>query len=156
MSQHSQKKFLIGAAVAAGILSTLASLLNSKDRRDWTDQASDLADQYLDRKEGINKNLLIGTVAGGVVGVTAALLLAPKAGSELIHDLYQPFQKSRKELKSKAKSLKKDISQKISKIKAELKGKKTKKTKTRRTSLKSKAKKGAKTVANAVSAATES
>ncbi|MDA7027268.1 YtxH domain-containing protein [Bacillus sp. CLL-7-23] len=39
-------------------------------------------------KEGMNtKDFFIGTVIGGVVGALTALLLAPKSGKELRHDL---------------------------------------------------------------------
>lgn len=39
----------------------------------------------------MNKNIVLGGVAGGLVGVAAALLLAPKPGSQLIKDVYKPL-----------------------------------------------------------------
>lgn len=39
-----------------------------------------------------NRNFVIGGIAGSLVGAAVALLLAPKAGHDLLHDLSQPFQ----------------------------------------------------------------
>ncbi|MRG87730.1 YtxH domain-containing protein [Salinibacillus xinjiangensis] len=40
------------------------------------------------QNENINsKDFLLGTLIGGIVGASAALLLAPKSGKELRHDL---------------------------------------------------------------------
>jgi gas vesicle protein len=152
MSQNSQKKFLIGAAVAAGVLSTLASILAPKQHKEWGEQAQDLASHLLDKKDRVNKNLLIGTLAGGVVGVTAALLLTPKAGSELLNDLYHPFSHSRREVKSKVKSAKKTLSKKVSKVKADL----TEKVKEKKKAIKDKGEKVKKRVKKSVKHAADS
>lgn len=89
MSDESNNhNLMIGAAVVAGILGTLSALLKTnKAVQCWTDQAKDAACQLMDKSDAVNKNLLIGGVAGGLIGATAALLLAPKAGSELINDI---------------------------------------------------------------------
>jgi gas vesicle protein len=34
-----------------------------------------------------SKNLMVGTLIGSIVGLTAALLLAPKSGADLMRDL---------------------------------------------------------------------
>lgn len=88
MSDESNNhNLIVGAAVVAGILGTLSTLLKSnKTVKCWTDQAKDAACQLMDKGE-VNKNLLIGGVAGGLIGATAALLLAPKAGCELLQDI---------------------------------------------------------------------
>lgn len=150
MSQKSQNKLIIGAAVAAGMLSTLASILAPKHHKNLSEQAHDLASNLYEKKDVVNTNLLIGTVAGGVIGVTAALLLAPKAGSELIEDLYHPFQKARKEVKSKSK----DVSKKASKVKHDVVKKvkeKKKAVKAKASSVKKKVKKAVKNAADATS-----
>lgn len=89
MSDESNNhNLIVGAAVVAGILGTLSALLKSnKTVQCWTDQAKDAACQLMDRGEAVNKTLLLGGVAGGLIGATAALLLAPKAGSELVQDI---------------------------------------------------------------------
>ena len=38
-----------------------------------------------------NHNVLLGGLVGGLIGAAAALLLAPKAGSELIEDIIRTF-----------------------------------------------------------------
>lgn len=87
MSNKYNQNLLIGAAVAAGILGTLTGLLGvKKTNRGWTGQAKDLLDG-----EMVNKNMVLGGVAGGLVGAAAALLLAPKSGAELLHDITHPF-----------------------------------------------------------------
>lgn len=86
------QNLMVGAAVLAGILGTL-SALNRSNRtvKGWTEQAKGVANQVLEKGEAVNKNMLLGGVAGGLIGATAALLLAPKAGSELMKDLAHPF-----------------------------------------------------------------
>ncbi|MBA2369527.1 MAG: YtxH domain-containing protein [Candidatus Protochlamydia sp.] len=39
----------------------------------------------------MNKNIILASLAGGFVGVTTALLFAPKSGSQLIETMYRPF-----------------------------------------------------------------
>ncbi|WP_075883680.1 hypothetical protein [Candidatus Protochlamydia sp. W-9] len=39
----------------------------------------------------MNKKILLGSLAGGFVGLTTALLLAPKSGNQLIKDAYKPL-----------------------------------------------------------------
>jgi gas vesicle protein len=89
MSDESNNhNLMIGAAVVAGILGTLSALLKTnRTVQGWTEHAKDAANDLMDRGDAVNKNLLIGGVAGGLIGATAALLLAPKAGSELIQDI---------------------------------------------------------------------
>ncbi len=104
--------FLIGAAVAAGVLSALSTLLRPrKNRGGWSEQAKDLAQQMINRHDLLNKNFVLGGMAGGIVGVTTALLLAPKAGSELIKDIYHPFAHDH-ERKSKSASRTKKVAHK--------------------------------------------
>ncbi|WP_141433783.1 YtxH domain-containing protein [Bacillus sp. 03113] len=44
--------------------------------------------ENIDQEEQINtKDFLIGALVGGIVGATAALLLAPKSGKELLNDI---------------------------------------------------------------------
>lgn len=87
------QNFLIGAAiVATGVLGTLTTLLLQKETNGkWIERVKKLASQSIGRREIFNKNLFAGGVAGGIVGVTTALLLTPKSGSDLIRDIYRPF-----------------------------------------------------------------
>lgn len=41
-----------------------------------------------------NKKLLFGGIIGGVIGMAAALLLAPKAGKDLMREIVHPFLRS--------------------------------------------------------------
>lgn len=78
---------MIGTAVMAGILGILSGLIRSNKKvKNWKEQARGMVRGH-DQKEIINKNLIVGGIAGGIIGATAALLLAPKSGSELIKDI---------------------------------------------------------------------
>lgn len=90
--QNYNQTILIGAAVAAGILGTLTGLLGfRKTNKGLTEQAKDFACQALEVGDMVNKKMILGGVAGGIVGAVAALFLAPKSGSELIKDITRPF-----------------------------------------------------------------
>ncbi len=100
-NQKDHSNLLIGAAVAAGILGTLTSLLlPKKSRQNLVEHAKDIAHHAVETTEMINRNLVIGGVAGGLVGVTTALLLAPKAGSDLLEDIYRPFANMQKKARA--------------------------------------------------------
>lgn len=72
---------LIGAAVVAGILGTLSALFRSNiglmETKELANQAG----------EAVNKNMLLGGLAGGIIGAATALVLAPKPGTELMKDI---------------------------------------------------------------------
>lgn len=104
MSNHKyNQNLLIGAAVAAGIIGTLTSYLGFKKKgRKWSEQAKGIASHVLETGEALNKKLVLGSVAGGLVGAAAALLLAPKSGSDLIKDLAGPFSHKVGEVRSEA------------------------------------------------------
>ena len=88
MSEESNHNFIIGAAVVAGVLGTLSALMRSNSTvQGWTEQAREAASHAFDKGETFNKNMLLGGVAGGMIGAATALLLAPKAGSELMKDI---------------------------------------------------------------------
>jgi gas vesicle protein len=98
-SKKDHNNLLWGAALA-GVLGTLTSILMPKNtrRRGWVNQAKDAANNMVDgvrqwspEVETSTRDLLLGGVAGGVVGVATALLLAPKSGKELIKDMAEPF-----------------------------------------------------------------
>jgi gas vesicle protein len=93
MSNHKyNQNLLIGVAVAAGILGTLTSLLGfKKNKKRRSGYPKNFVKHILENGEGLNKKFVLGSVAGGLVGATAALLLAPKSGTDLIHDLSHPF-----------------------------------------------------------------
>jgi gas vesicle protein len=93
MSNHKyNQNLLIGVAVAAGILGTLTSVLGfKKNNKRRSRHPKNFVKHILENGEGLNKKFVLGSVAGGLVGATAALLLAPKSGTDLIHDLSHPF-----------------------------------------------------------------
>lgn len=94
MSNHKvRKNLLVGAAIAAGILGTVSSLMrNNKKYKE---------NSFAREKEHINKKMILGGMAGGVVAAATALLLAPKSGKELIKEIYGPFSKFFKEARAK-------------------------------------------------------
>lgn len=66
---------------------------------DWTDKARESADDAACYMKGwacsedhVARDLLIGSIAGGVLGALAGLLLAPKAGSELRQDIVDAYE----------------------------------------------------------------
>lgn len=81
LNPKTQKNLLIGAAFAAGILGTLTSLLRNNKVNSTPRKNGEL----------LNKRMLLGGMAGGVVAAATALLLAPKSGIELMKDIYSPF-----------------------------------------------------------------
>lgn len=86
--------YLIGAVVA-GVLGAL-SVLSRKSCtfREWSDEAVDFASHLVENGMPVNKitkTRLLGGIAGGLIGTAAALLLAPKAGKNLIRDITAPF-----------------------------------------------------------------
>lgn len=84
---------LVGASVAAGILGTVAQLLRHKNKPGWIQKAKEKANSLLDRgsNELVNRKMIWGGIAGGILAAATALLLAPKSGSELIRDIRRPF-----------------------------------------------------------------
>lgn len=100
-NQNVKNNLLLGAAVAVGLLGTLTSILLPKrgNRAVWTEQAREVASNVIGNwghvrsiKKETNKNLVLGGIAGSIIGITTALLLAPKSGSDLIKDLSKSFQ----------------------------------------------------------------
>ena len=89
----------IKAAIAAGVASAFAAVI-------WSVQNSIHCPSYLKniphhlfgnlkvrnvKSEKISKNLLVGGVAGSIIGAATALLLTPKAGRDLIEDAMRSF-----------------------------------------------------------------
>ena len=101
-NKNQRNNFLIGAAALAGLIGTLTTIFMPKRvNKGWMEKAQDVANQmkgnlpawaYHQNQERLNKNLMIGSVAGGLIGITTALLLAPKSGSELIRDITNTLQ----------------------------------------------------------------
>lgn len=94
MSNKNNNQNLIAgaAAIVAGIVGTLSALIRSNRKVSWKEQAKDVANHVFEKSgEKINKNMLLGGVACGIIGAVTALLLAPKSGSDLIKDLAHPF-----------------------------------------------------------------
>ncbi|MFC4077026.1 YtxH domain-containing protein [Salinithrix halophila] len=58
------------------------------------------------KNSGVNgKDLFIGAVIGGVIGATAALLLAPKSGRETRKDLYKGLETARDNLRDQSEQV---------------------------------------------------
>lgn len=108
---RNRSTLLIGAAVAAGVVGTLTTLLWPR-HRGWASQVKGIANQVArglrplkrNENETLSKNFMIGGVAGGMIGATAALLLTPKSGKNLIKDLSDPFQRDFNRFRSKSRS----------------------------------------------------
>lgn len=94
MSNHKHyQNLLIGSAVAvAGILGTLTGILgHKKNGSRWSKQAKNIMCKAMESGEHLNKKMILGGVAGGLIGAATALLLAPKSGSDLRKDIAHPF-----------------------------------------------------------------
>lgn len=88
---YNQNLMMGAAAVVAGVLGTLSALMRSnRSVKGWTEQAKDAA-VHVWEGDVVNKNMMLGGLAGGLIGAATALLLAPKAGTDLIRDLTHPF-----------------------------------------------------------------
>lgn len=88
MLNHKTKKNLwVGAAFAAGILGTLTSLLRNNRVNSSPKKNEDI----------LNKRMILGGMAGGIVAAATALLLAPKSGNQLIKEIYSPFSRFMKD-----------------------------------------------------------
>ena len=110
MKEHNihAKEFAVGAAVGSLLGSVAAFLIAPKAGKDLREDicdaycsASDKAHELTEKgrsmakrfrgeseeDESFAKELLIGGLIGGVVGITAGLLLAPKSGKQLRHDI---------------------------------------------------------------------
>lgn len=101
MSRTNKSRWLIGAAIAISLAKVLSQSLPSKrNRTGWKEQAQDTVgdmwEELQEWREGHRHiphvHFLLGSLAGSVVGVATALLTAPKAGKELIHDLSEAIQ----------------------------------------------------------------
>jgi gas vesicle protein len=96
MSNSKQTNLLLGTTLAVGLMGTISSFLRAKKKsKTWKDNARKIALQLM-KKNVINKNMVLGSFAGGLVGVTAALLLAPKSGADLLKDISHPFSSQEK------------------------------------------------------------
>ena len=78
----------------------LSKLFSSDDSSDWIDCAKDAYEKVskgfksiTGREEVDNgyKDFVIGGIIGGVLGATAGLLLAPKSGENIRHDLSEAY-----------------------------------------------------------------
>jgi gas vesicle protein len=94
-----RKALLIGAAALAGLIGTLSTIFMPKrsNQKRWMDKARNIGGQmnlhgFYPHADTINKNLMLGGLAGGIVGITTALLLAPKSGTELMKDIVDTLQ----------------------------------------------------------------
>ncbi len=86
------RNILIGAALAAGLVGAMkALLLPTTNRKGWIEKKQSLQRQSKSKNDKFNHNLFLGGIAGGLVGAAAALLLAPKAGIDLLKDISRPF-----------------------------------------------------------------
>lgn len=102
--KFNKKAFWLGTAAVAGLLGTLRTLFwsqnNNRRTERWRNEQSRYTQRALNwmksKTERSNKNLFLGGIAGSLMGAATALLLAPKAGKELIQDLAQPLTGTRR------------------------------------------------------------
>lgn len=103
---NKKQNFFIGAALAAGLVGTLTSLLAPRRiNKGWASHAKAASERMLENREKSNKNWMLGSIAGGLVGVTTALLFAPKSGKNLMKDLAEPFQHKKEVIAKTAKKV---------------------------------------------------
>lgn len=99
--EKQSKNFVVGA-ILGGLIGTAAALLLAP--KSGGDLREDIRDVYDDFKDSINDNLpfqepksnshvglTISSIAGGLVGVIAAFLLATKQGKKIRKDLKSRF-----------------------------------------------------------------
>ena len=94
MNAKNKPRYWLGALIASGVATGLAALIRiPQTSGEWPGRVRSMANDMIGNSnelylkyKNINKNLVIGSIAGSVVGATVALLLAPKAGKDLIHD----------------------------------------------------------------------
>ncbi len=111
MSKEPNNNLMAGAAVIAGIIGAIAALFKRKETHGLREHAKEAAHLIFEHSDCVNKKMLLGGIAGGIIGATAALFLAPKAGSELLKDITQSL-KHPEELFSKSGSKPKSSSKK--------------------------------------------
>lgn len=86
------KQHLLVKTALTSLFTLISMSRPKKVSKGWIEQAKKVANQMTIRRKGMmNKNIILGGVAGGLVGVATALLLAPKPGSQLIKDVYKPI-----------------------------------------------------------------
>lgn len=103
LNHKNHQNLLIGVAVAAGLLGSLTGLgfLSSrKEGKRWSNRARRIANQVVETGDVVNKRIVFGGVAGGLLGAATALLLAPKSGAELINDVAHFFSKQNRNVRS--------------------------------------------------------
>ncbi len=111
--EKNNQNLIVGVAVVAGILGTLSALVRSSQTiQDWAEQAKSSGSHAIEKSEAVNKNMLLGGVAGGLIGAAAALFFAPKAGSDLIKDFSHPFSHQEEHPEPSRKSTAKPVTKK--------------------------------------------
>lgn len=91
-NEKNNQNLIVSVAVVAGILGTLSAFMSSNRKmQGWKEQAKNVASHVIEKKDIVNKNMLLGGMAGGLIGAATALLLAPKSGTDFIKDLTHPF-----------------------------------------------------------------
>lgn len=88
-NKNNTNTIIAGAAALAGLLGTLTAYLIPRREKGWADQAKEIAQELINsrREKIVNRHHVLGGLAGGLMGVATALLLAPKSGSELREDI---------------------------------------------------------------------
>lgn len=114
MEKNKHNKVILGTAafLTLSVLGALASVIHPTKKKGMTGQANEFIHKVMDdlkgwqksKKEKLNKNVFVGSIAGSLLGITTALLLAPKPGKELIHNILNGFSDEMKK-----PSLKKEV-----------------------------------------------
>lgn len=111
----------LGAVIAAGVIGTLAAVLASKkEPLSWAEQARLFANGIIVEKEDNTKrNVVLGTIAGSLIGVASALVVAHQSGGATwLDDMIKPVKKEAKKVAIKAK---KEVSKATKKAKKTIK-----------------------------------
>lgn len=106
---NKKETIYMGAAVAAGLvgIGTLTSIYSFRKPKDgWLNQAKTANVNIAGKKEKPIKKWMLGSIAGGILGIATALLFAPKSGNKLVKDLFEPSRQKRASPAAKSKAKK--------------------------------------------------
>ena len=92
---------------------TLAKTFGYRVDEDWTDKArhvvGDVAEWFQSQGNHTTRDLVLGSLAGGVIGTIAGLLVAPKAGNQLREDIAEVSEDFADHVSKRGKSMAKNV-----------------------------------------------
>jgi len=106
----SKRSILWKGVVVAGLLTSVVTLIYSRTLcQVCIQQTKKITAPLLHinfkkaKKSSLNKKLVYGGIVGSLLGMSSALLLAPKPGNEFISDIIEPFLESKRSIKAPTK-----------------------------------------------------